>query len=255
MSVPSGFHLGYRDGHGASFYIQICPLSSNKLLGELESTPSSVISLQQNFTTMAFITGQNGSDGEFFLDSFLGKKEKKRKNLYPFPLNYTHLLSVSPAYQGLSCPRAFADTVPSPCNTTPPAIWRIHAHPWNIGSRVASSSLFVGINPTLTYLFSPTSFFISLITYNTASVTVLLVCLLAICSFPSPCETVRSVRAGASPLWFTTGSTSGTWRGTCCTVCAPLISTKCVREGPRQESQRRASGECCWFVRVANLVA
>lgn len=79
MSVPSGFHLGYRDGHGASFYIQICPLSSNKLLGELESTPSSVISLQQNFTTMAFITGQNGSDGEFFLDSFLGKKEKKRK--------------------------------------------------------------------------------------------------------------------------------------------------------------------------------
>ena len=37
MPVPSGFHLSHRVGHGASFYIQICPLRSNKLLDKLES--------------------------------------------------------------------------------------------------------------------------------------------------------------------------------------------------------------------------
>ena len=68
MPVPSGFHLSHRVGHGASFYIQICPLRSNKLLDKLESTQPSVISLQQNLITMALITAQNVSDTEFFLD-------------------------------------------------------------------------------------------------------------------------------------------------------------------------------------------
>lgn len=73
MPVPSGLHLSHRVGHGASFYIQICPLCSNKLLDKLKSTQPSVISLQQNLITMALITAQNVSDTEFFLE----KKEAK----------------------------------------------------------------------------------------------------------------------------------------------------------------------------------
>ena len=65
-SCPS--HSKSEPHHGLQFYIQICPLRSNKLLDKLESTQPSVISLQQNLITMALISAQNVSDTEFFLE-------------------------------------------------------------------------------------------------------------------------------------------------------------------------------------------
>ena len=94
MPVPSGFHLSHRVGHGASLYIQICSLCSNKLLDKLESTQPSVISLRQHFITVALITAQNVSDSEFSL-------EKKKPNSHPCSLNYTGLF-LSSTYQGPS---------------------------------------------------------------------------------------------------------------------------------------------------------
>lgn len=92
-------------GHGASFYIQICPLCSNKLLDKLESTQPSVISLQQNFITMAL----NYSPECEWYWVFPGKKK----------LNSHPCLLITMASFYLQHTKVFPKPVPLPLITVP----------------------------------------------------------------------------------------------------------------------------------------
>lgn len=248
MSVPPGFHLGHRDGHGASFYIQVCHLCSNKLLDELESTWPSIISLQQNSITMALIAGQNVSDGEHFLG---GRGEKKKRSLTYTPARLILLASFLflQSTKLLPTPGPLLTLFPSPGTLPPPTTWGSHVIRQTLVQGFASSSLSIGTNPPPHPIYSLTSLFTSFITYDIASVTISLVFSLTLCSFPSSCEKVWPMRAGVFPLWFTTVSTSCTWHSTWCLVWAQLICIQCMNtwekgqgKDPREKRLASAAG-------------
>lgn len=252
MSVPPGFHLGHRDGRGASFYIQVCHLCSNKLLDELESTWPSIISLQQNSITMALIAGQNVSDGEHFLG---GWGEKKKRSLTYTPARLILLASFLflQSTKLFPTPAPLLTLFPSPGTLPPPTTWGSHVIRQTLAQGFASSSLSIGTNPPPHHIsvyflhniwHSKCNYIFSFFTYS------LLVPQLLWESLTRESRCVPSlVHHCVYLLYLAQHLVPGVGSINLHSV------HECMRKGPRQGSQRKAPGECCWLGWVANLVA